>query len=198
MCSKKNTPFFHCRTDQNPYKLYIFAEHNLEALLFVMELFNNSRVRRQDRLIGPEEAITLLQEGEYGVLSMQTPDAKGAYGIPINYVWDKDRSIYIHCAPVGEKLQAIDCNPNVSFTVVGQTKVKPNKFTTAYESIVIKCHAYRHLPKEEKLYALEIFMRKYCPNDIVTGRKMAAKSFFRTEIVRLDIIEISGKAKRVK
>lgn len=160
--------------------------------------YNNSEVRRQDRLICREEATELLENGEYGIMSMISSEEDEAYGIPLNFVWDKCDCIYIHCAPEGKKLNSIRKHPKVSFAVIGKTSVKPRKFTTAYESIVLKCRANDGLSKEEKMHALEIFMRKYSPNDIVTGRKYASKSFHRTEIIRLDIIEMSGKAKRIK
>ncbi|MBP9982899.1 MAG: pyridoxamine 5'-phosphate oxidase family protein, partial [Prevotella sp.] len=61
-------------------------------------IFNNDGVRRRDRLMEENRAVELLQNSEYGILSMI--DDKGLpYGIPLNYVWDGDSSIYIHCAP---------------------------------------------------------------------------------------------------
>ena len=48
----------------------------------------NDLIRRKDRLLPENEAMMLLENGEYGVLSMVLPD-EDAYGIPINYVWDK-------------------------------------------------------------------------------------------------------------
>ena len=39
-------------------------------------------MRRQDRQISESEAIEILQKGEFGVLSMCTPDS-GGYGIPL-------------------------------------------------------------------------------------------------------------------
>ena len=71
-------------------------------------IYNNSQIRRQDRTLDEDSAAKLLKEGEYGVLSMQAEDGNGAYGIPINYVWDGGNSIYIHCAPAGRKLNCID------------------------------------------------------------------------------------------
>ena len=63
--------------------------------------YNNQDVRRQDRLLDETRAFEILRDGEYGILSMQSEDGNGAYGIPINYVWDRGNSIYIHCAPGG-------------------------------------------------------------------------------------------------
>src|SRR3972149_8062353 len=95
--------------------------------------FTNSAVRRQDRLLDAEQATKLLQIGVYGVLSLVDKDGQ-AYGIPINYVWDSRNSIYLHCAPEGRKLNCIKSNNKVSFCVVGNTHVLPDKFSTEYES----------------------------------------------------------------
>lgn len=56
--------------------------------------FNNSQLRRQDRLLDEKRAFQLLKEGTYGILSMQDENGEGAYGIPVNYVWDHGNSIY--------------------------------------------------------------------------------------------------------
>lgn len=158
--------------------------------------YNNENVRRQDRLLDETEAEALLQTGEYGVLSMVTEENSG-YGIPINYVWDGHASIYLHCAPEGRKLLAITRNNNVSFCVVGQTNVVSNKFTTGYASIVLQCKAHIHLKPKERMKALELLLDKYSPNDKETGMKYAEKSFSRTEVIRLDVVEWSGKTKVV-
>lgn len=50
--------------------------------------FDNSKVRRQERLLEQTQAQELLRHGEYGVLSMvENSNGKaGAYGIPLNFV----------------------------------------------------------------------------------------------------------------
>ena len=54
----------------------------------------NDEIRRQDRVLNKEEALDLLAQTEYGILSMI--DENGLpYGIPVNHVWDKQNSIYI-------------------------------------------------------------------------------------------------------
>ena len=76
----------------------------------------NDLIRRKDRLLSEDEAMSLLENGEYGVLSISSTE-EGVYGIPINYVWDKQQSIYFHCAPEGHKLCILqNCN-QASFCV---------------------------------------------------------------------------------
>ena len=159
--------------------------------------FNNSQIRRQDRLLDEERAMEIIKEGEYGVLSMQAEDGEGAYGIPVSYVWDRGNSIYIHCAPAGKKLRCIDACHKVSFCIVGKTKVIPDKFTTAYESVVLDCTAHRSLHEAERMSALSLLLSKYCPNDKIRGIEQANRSFARTEIIRLDIGRISAKSRHM-
>jgi len=159
--------------------------------------FDNSHVRRQDRLLDKERAVELLRTAEWGVLSMC--DVDGApYGLPLNFVWDGDYSLYIHCAPDGRKLNCLDHEDRVSFCVVGRVNLLPSKFTTEYESIVLTGKAVRHLPEEERRHALELLLDKLSPEDKTVGMKYAAASFHRVEILRLDIDHWSGKRKYVK
>ncbi len=162
--------------------------------LAIMIKYDNTTVRRQDRLLDADEAVQLLRDGEYGVLSMQAEDG-GGYGAPLSYVWDGAEHIYIHCAPEGRKLRCIDLNPSASFCIVGATRLLPSKFTTEYTSLILRCHARRNLPPEERMRALELLLDKYSPADKAMGLKYAAGSFHRAEIIRLDIIEVSGKRK---
>ncbi|WP_019129477.1 pyridoxamine 5'-phosphate oxidase family protein [Alistipes communis] len=157
--------------------------------------YDNSAVRRQDRLLDEARARELLAGGRFGVLSLV--DGDGAYGIPVNYVWDGDDSLCVHCAPDGRKLRCIDRRDRVSFCVVGATEVCPAQFTTAYESIVLDCRARRGLPPGERMRALELLLEKYSPAHKTTGLRYAEASFARTEIVRLDVVAWSGKTKRV-
>ncbi len=156
--------------------------------------YSNQQVRRQDRLLPEARALELLKTGEYGVLSMCCTDG-GSYGIPLNFVWNGEASIYIHCAPVGRKLKCLDANPSVSFCIVGKTHVISNQFTTEYESLVLECHAHRGLPDEERREALMLFLKKYSPDHVATGEKYAEKAFDRTDIIRLDVRQWSGKSK---
>lgn len=177
------------------YKLYPFFLLSLQKKNRMK--YTNEQVRRQDRLMEEEQATFLLKDSEYGVLSMQAKEG-GAYGIPVNYVWDGDRAIYIHCAPEGRKLRCIaGCN-QVSFCIVGKTRVVSNQFTTEYESLILSCKAYIGLNEEERMHALHLLLDKYSPEDKAVGKKYAEKSFHRTEIIRLDIESGSGKRKSTR
>lgn len=159
-------------------------------------IYKNDTVRRQDRILDQESAIKLLISGEYGILSVIDED--NPYAIPANYCWDGNDALYIHCAPEGRKLRCIEKNNKASFCIVGRTNVLPSQFSTEYESIVLTCTASYKLSKEERQKALELIVEKYAPAHIEKGMKYIEKSFGRTEIIKLEVVEFSGKSKKIR
>ncbi len=162
-------------------------------------VYDNDDVRRQDRLLNEEEACELLRKGEYGVLSLVdgTGGKTVAYGIPVSYVWDGRDALYVHCAKEGRKLRCAAQNACVSFCVVGPTQVIPEKFTTAYQSVVLECRAEMGLTEEERRKALRMILDKYSPDYAEIGKTYAERSFARTEVIRLCVLRWSGKSKRI-
>lgn len=156
--------------------------------------YDNSTVRRQDRLLDMDEAIHLLNEGEYGFLSLGNEE--GGYGIPISFVFYSG-AIYFHCAPEGIKLDYLDKCRTACFCVVGNTAVQASKFTTAYESVLAFGRLRVVDDDIERMKALELIIDKYSPAHKETGLKYAQNSFQRTKILRLDIDRFSGKCKHV-
>ena len=157
----------------------------------------NDLIRRKDRLLSEDEAMSLLENGEYGVLSISSTE-EGVYGIPINYVWDKLQSIYFHCAPEGRKLCILqDCN-QASYCVVGRTRVVSNLFSTEYESIVINGTMICQLEETEKRKALELLLDKYSPEDKKVVLKYMEKTYHLTHVLKHFIKPISGKCKKIK
>ncbi len=179
----------------NRWKKFYEPDNFLRNLhKYTIMIYNNSDVRRQDRLLDEDSALAILKSGEYGVLSMI--DEKGSvYGVPLNYVWDGENSIYVHCATEGRKLRSIDKNPAVSFCVVGKTNVISAKFTTEYESIILECVAERNLSYEIRMKALMLLVDKYSPEFQSSGKKSAENAFKITEVIRLQIVKWSGKRK---
>lgn len=158
-----------------------------------MNNYDNSNIRRQDRILEADQALNLLINGEYGFLAICN-DGRG-YGIPISYVYS-DNKIYFHCAPEGEKLRCIEKNSSVCFCAVGSTMVQPAKFTTAYESVLVFGDIVIVENDDERMKALELIVDKYSPEYKEIGQKYAEGSFHRTSLLRLDIKRISGKSKK--
>lgn len=152
-------------------------------------------VRRKDREIPREEALRLLEAGEYGTLA--TVSAAGVPAIvPLSYVV-LEEEIYFHSAIEGEKLDHMKENPRVSFCVVGRTQpVYDKNFTTRYESVVVHGEASPVLPEEEKKRALMALSQKYLPGHIDKAPAAIASARPATAVWKITPLHITGKAKR--
>ncbi len=150
-------------------------------------------MRRKDRELAAEEAETILESGEYGVLSTVSEDGY-AYGVPLSYTYI-DNAIYIHCAKEGQKLNNIIYNNKVSFTVVGKTCVLPDIFSTNYESTIVFGTA-KEVFDNEKHKGLLGLIKKYSPDHIQEGEEYIDKASAHTKVIKIEIEHISGKSRR--
>jgi len=150
-------------------------------------------MRRKDRLITESEAYSILEKGEFGLLSTSSQNNE-PYGVPLNYCLI-DGCIYFHCAPDGRKINHITENPKVSFCVVGNTELLPDLFSTKFESCIVQGHAVESFG-EEKQKALEGLIHKYSAGFIPEGLEYIEKRKDKTKIFKISIISISGKARR--
>lgn len=156
--------------------------------------YDNSEVRRQDRLLDEAEALELLHKGEYAFLSMTTDE--GAYGVPVNYVVEGDM-LYIHCAPEGRKLRAMAADGRVSVCVVGSTQVMGEQLTTAYSSVIARGCARVVEDDAVRRHALQLLVDKYASDFRRQGYGALERSLHRTAVVAIVIESLSGKTKRV-
>ncbi len=149
-------------------------------------------MRRKDRAISSEEARSLLESAEYGVLSLTGPEGV-PYGIPLNFALAGD-SIYFHCAQEGRKIEILSANTRVSFCVVGRTQLLPEKFGTQYES-AIATGSVEDLSSEEKRQGLVMLVRKYSPDYVKEGLEYIDKLIDKTKVFRIRLESITGKAR---
>lgn len=161
-------------------------------------IYDNSQVRRQARLLSEERAKELLSESEWGVLSMVDTDGESAYGIPLNFVWDGDSALYIHCAKEGHKLRALELHPRVSFTIVGKVQLQSAMLTTEYESVVMRGVANVHLNDNEKRKGLTLMVQKLCADHLEKAMQGIERSFAVVDVIRIDLVTYSGKCKYMK
>ena len=147
-------------------------------------------MRRKDKEIGKDEAIDLLTECEYGVLSTVGNDGQ-PYGVPLNYAV-KDNCIYFHSTLTGHKIDNIDNNPKVSFCAVGDTNVLPSEFSTEYVSAVVFGVA-SEVQGTERYNALVLLLEKYSPDFMEDGRRYIEKLDKVTKVIKIEIQHISGK-----
>ena len=150
-------------------------------------------MRRMDRALSREEALRILSEGEYGVISTASSDGQ-PYGTPISYCV-LDGFLYFHSAPEGQKLENLSANARVSFCVVGKTQVEPDKFGTKYESVIVFGTAMEVFDSEKRSALLGL-ITKYSREFISEGLRYIESSSKDTRVYKVSIDSISGKSKR--
>lgn len=150
-------------------------------------------MRRIDRAVSDTEARTLLAAAEYGVLSMTSTDGE-PYGIPLNFALEGDY-LYFHCALEGRKIDLLTRNPRVSICAVGKTELIPSAFSTKYESVIATGSA-EMVEGDEKRKGLVLLVEKYSPQYVAEGKAYIEKLFDATEVFRIRIDGVTGKARR--
>lgn len=150
-------------------------------------------IRRADRAIPQEQAIEILQKGEYGILSTISDDGQ-PYGVPVSFSYADDM-LYFHSAVEGHKLENLAANNRVSFCVVGKTEVLPNQFATRYESAIVFGKALE-LTGDEKQHGLTELLKKYSADFLEKGQLYIEASAERTRVYKIVIESLSGKSRR--
>lgn len=155
-------------------------------------------MRRTDRELPREEAVSVLEGCEYGVLSLVTKE-NAPYSVPISYVYE-DGVIYMHCAKEGEKLDCIKSNPKARFTAVGLVRLVQGDFSTLYESAIADGIASLVDDADEKRSALLKLCEKYYPetgtnaDDRNKAKMYIDERLPRTAVVKIDVTSVTGKA----
>jgi len=150
-------------------------------------------MRKKDRLISEDEARSIMEKGEYGILSTVSSENE-PYGVPLNYCLING-NICFHCAPEGQKIDNMKDNPRVSFCVVGRTQIQPDKFTTRFESCIVQGIA-EEVFDEEKQAALEGLIEKYSRAFLAEGKEYIHRVHAETKVYKIVPVSVSGKANR--
>ncbi|MBK5252441.1 MAG: pyridoxamine 5'-phosphate oxidase family protein [Peptostreptococcaceae bacterium] len=148
-------------------------------------------MRRKDRQVSEEKAWEMMRNAEWGTLSLASAGGE-PYGVPVNFACN-DKTIYIHCAKEGRKLDIIKENGRAAFCVVPLAETRPETFTTAYSSAMATgriCIA----PEGDKRRALELLIEKYCAGLEKEGTAYIDKLYARTEVIKFVVESISGKS----
>lgn len=148
-------------------------------------------MRRIERQMEEKQAVELLLKGEYGILATSDRNHQ-PYGIPLSYVLIGN-CIYFHCAIEGHKLQNIAENSKGCFTVVGNTRIVPEKFSTEYESIIAFGEVSIVEDDEEKIMALREFVKKYSSSFTGEGDQYIKNAKHVTIVVKMMIQSFKGK-----
>ena len=149
-------------------------------------------MRKKERQLTIEEAQNILKNGEYGILSTVGEDGI-PYGVPVSYAY-ADNTIYFHCAKdVGLKVANMKHQNKVCFTVVGNTEVLPQKFSTKYESAIVFGTVRE---AADKRIGLTLLQEKYSPEYAELGQKHIESSFEQVAVYEITVEDLKGKGRR--
>ena len=150
------------------------------------------KMRRTAQQLTYEEAEAVLLRGSAGVLAL-TGDKAFPYAVPLSYVYD-GAHIYFHSATEGHKIDAIQRNPNASFAVIDQDEVIPEKYTTAYRSVVVFGSVRIIEDEGEKRSAVRKLAVKYAPEQTNAQHDAAIDSAWdRFCTFQMSVAHMTGK-----
>lgn len=147
-------------------------------------------MRRAKQRLPLEESLAILQMGSSGVLALW--DGEEPYAVPMSYVYSGGK-LYFHCARAGRKLDAIRVCPRASFCVVAADDVIPEKYTTAYRSVIVSGPLRILEDEAEMVPALRLLAEKYNPGHSVDAEKEISAWISHMFMLELCADEISGK-----
>lgn len=146
------------------------------------------------RQLSQAETLEILEKGHHGTLAVNGDDGY-PYAVPINYVV-LNGTIYLHSAQYGYKIDCLKKNAKCCFSTIISAKILPSKITAAYESVVATGNISFVEDTDEKQKALEKFVTHLCTGYEEVGFKMIKGVFHKTAVLRLDAVEMTGKAYR--
>ena len=148
-------------------------------------------MRRKDREMPPEFALTVADKCEYAVISM-TDISGEPYCVPVTIARDGN-AVYFHSAKEGKKLDLLRKDDHVCFEMDYDHEMIPAKYACAYNfryaSVVGRGHCEIITDVDEKIKALELLMKHQTGEDFV----MEAKHTLAVEILKITVEEFTGK-----
>ena len=152
-------------------------------------------MRRALQQLSDDECRRILEKATSGVLALSGDDGY-PYAVPISFALDGDRIIF-HSAVTGHKIDAIRRSEKASFCVIDSDSVIPEKFTTAYRSVIAFGKLRIIDDSNEKRSAIEKLTRKYVPE---VSREMMEKEinsgWNALAVLEMRIEHLTGKQGR--
>lgn len=157
-------------------------------------------MRKASREMDSQWALEVMRKAPYITVSFTRADGC-AYGVPLSLACTNEDVWYFHCAPEGDKLDAIAVHPEVCLSAV--TKCQPTvgpkdgTFTLQYRSAIAFGKAERVTDTEEKIEALRVISQRFLPKHMDAFDEAVQRSLHRTEVVRITLLSSpTGKRKQ--
>ena len=137
-------------------------------------------MRKASREMDSQWALEVMRKAPYITVSFTRVDGS-AYGVPLSLACTSEDVWYFHCAPEGDKLDAIAVHPEVCLSAV--TKCQPTvgpkdgTFTLQYRSTIAFGKAERVTDTEEKIEALRVISQRFLPKHMDAFDEAVQRSF---------------------
>ena len=147
-------------------------------------------MRKTSREMPSDWALEIMHQAPYITVSFTRPDGT-AYGVPLSLASINDKEWYFHCAPEGDKLDAIAVHPEVCLSAV--TKCAPTigpkdgSFTLQYRSAIAFGRAEIVTDEAEKIQALRAISQRFLPRHMAAFDDAIRRSLHRTTVVRITL-----------
>lgn len=148
-------------------------------------------MRRKEKEISSDNEIrNILNHAQICHLALSSENQP--YIVPLYFGYHKNR-LYFHSAPEGKKLDIIQKNPNVCFSVSTDVEMVPGatpcQWQSRYRSVTGFGAASVIHSERDKKKALDIIMSRYAEGPFEYDRK----SLSRCVIIQINIHSMTGK-----
>ena len=118
-------------------------------------------MRRNRQALSLSDTENILRNGSFGTLALCGDDGY-PYAVPVSYAY-ADGAVYFHGAKAGHKFDSVQRSDKASFCVVAADDVKPERYTTVYQSAIVFGRISVITDSAEARRAIELIGRKYFP-----------------------------------
>ena len=156
-----------------------------------------NKMRKASREMPADWALDIMRKAPYITVSFIRPNGT-AYGVPLSLASTDDKTWYFHCAPEGDKLDAIAAHPEVCLSAVTKCTptVGPND-GSQYRSAIAFGRAVLVTDVEEKVAALRAISERFLPQHMDAFDEAIHRSLHRTAVVRITLTASpTGKRKQ--
>lgn len=156
-------------------------------------------MRKKKREMDRAWALEVMRHAPFITVSFVRPDGN-AYGLPLSLASTDDNTWYFHCAPEGDKLDAIAAHPDVCLSAVARCTPtvgpKDGTFTLQFKSAIAFGRAEVVGDEREKIAAMRAICERFLPQHMAAFDESIARSLSRTAVVRISLTEPpTGKRK---
>ena len=151
-------------------------------------------IRRVNLALPEDVCLDILNTGSYGTFAFLGDDDY-PYAVPVNYAFD-GKSIYVHCALEGHKMDAIARHDKASFSIVDAHEVIPDELTCDYRSVLVFGRVDVVKDEAEKINALYLLCKKYASNTQTDVDAYISKQAPATAVFKMTVEHMSGKEGR--